>query len=44
MDEKIVFEDLDIGFTDEDFEDVDEETLERCKKMLEEVIEELKNL
>ena len=44
MDEKIVFEDLDIEFTDEELEGVDVETLERCKQKLEAVIEQLKNV
>ncbi len=44
MDEKIVFEDLDIEFTDDDFEDVDEETLEKCKQKLKAVIEKFRNV
>lgn len=41
MEDKIVFEDLGIEFTDEELEKVDKETLIRCKKKLEETIEEL---
>lgn len=44
MDEKIVFEDLDIEFTDDDFEEVDEKTLEKCKQKLNVVIEKLRNV
>lgn len=39
MDDKIVFEDYNIEFSDEDFEDVDIETLEKCKARLEKAIE-----
>lgn len=41
--EKIVFEDYGIEFTDEDFEGVDLETLERCKIKLKKLLKELEN-
>lgn len=36
--EKIVFEDYNIEFNDEDFEGVDKQTLEKCKARLEKAI------
>ena len=36
-DEKIVFEDYGIEFTDKDFEGVDQDTLIRCKRKLNEL-------
>ncbi len=38
MDEKISFPDYGIEFSNEDFENVDLETLKRCKARLEEAI------
>lgn len=38
MEDNIVFEDYNIEFTDEDFEGVDMETLEKCKARLEKAI------
>ena len=40
---RIVFEEYGIEFTDEDFEGIDKETLERCKRKLEEILEKFKN-
>ena len=37
-DEKIVFEDYGIEFSDEDFEGVDTETLKKCKERLKQAI------
>ena len=41
--DKIVFEDYGIEFTDEDFKGVDVETLERCKSKLKELLKKLEN-
>lgn len=41
MEDKIVFEDLDMEFTEEELEKVDKETLIRCKKKLEDAIKKL---
>ena len=41
--DKIVFEDYGIEFTDDDFEGVDLETLERCKAKLKELLKKLEN-
>ena len=40
---KIVFEEYGIEFTDDDFEGVDKETLERCKRKLDEILEKFEN-
>ena len=42
MEEKIIFEDYGIEFTDEDFEGVDKETLQECKKKIEETLNKLR--
>lgn len=41
--DKIVFEDYGIEFTDEDFKGVDQETLIRCKEKLNELLKKLNN-
>lgn len=41
MDDKVRFEKYGIEFTDEDFENVDKETLLRCKKKLEAALEKI---
>lgn len=41
--DKIIFEDYDIEFTDEDFKGVDQETLIRCKRKLNELLKKLEN-
>lgn len=38
MEDKIVFEDYNIEFTDQDFKGISKETLEKCKERLEEAI------
>lgn len=38
MEEKIIFEDYGIEFTEEDFKGVDKETLLKCKKILQKAI------
>lgn len=43
MEQKIMFEDIGIEFTEEELKDVDIQTLERCKQKLENVIEKLIN-
>lgn len=43
MEQNIIFEDLDIEFTDEELEGVDKETLIRCKQRLEKTIDGLMN-
>lgn len=43
MEQNIIFEDLDIEFTDEELEGVDKETLVRCKQRLEKAIDGLMN-
>ena len=42
-DDKIVFEDYGIEFTDKDFEGVDQETLIRCKEKLNELLRKMEN-
>lgn len=42
-DDKIVFEEYGIEFTDEDFKGVDQETLIRCKRKLNELLKKLQN-
>ena len=42
-DEKIVFEDYGIEFTDKDFEGVDQETLIRCKEKLYKLLKKMEN-
>ena len=39
--DKIVFEEYGIEFTDEDFEGVDQETLIRCKRKLNELLKKI---
>lgn len=43
MGQKIIFKDIGFEFTEEELEDVDIETLDRCKQKLENVIEKLIN-
>ena len=42
MEDKIVFEDYGIEFTDKDFEGVDKETLIECKRKIEDTLKKLK--
>lgn len=42
MEDKIVFEDYGIEFTDKDFEGVDKETLMECKKKIEDTLKKIK--
>ena len=41
--EKIVFEEYGIEFTDDDFKGVDQETLIKCKRKLNELLRKLEN-
>ena len=41
--DKIVFEDYGIEFTDKDFEGVDEDTLIRCKRKLNDLLKKMKD-
>lgn len=43
MEDKIIFDDLDIEFTDEELEGVDIDTLNKCKQKLKDTIEKLMN-
>ena len=42
-DDKIVFEEYGIEFTDEDFKGVDQETLIQCKRKLNELLKKIEN-
>ena len=41
--DKIVFEDYGIEFTDDDFKGVDQETLIKCKRKLNDLLKKLEN-
>ena len=41
--DKIVFEEYGIEFTDEDFEGVDQETLIKCKRKLNDLLRKIEN-
>ena len=41
--DKIVFEEYGIEFTDDDFKDVDQDTLIKCKRKLNELLRKIEN-
>ena len=41
--DKIIFEEYGIEFTDEDFEGVDQETLIKCKRKLNDLLKKIEN-